>query len=145
MKRLGNRIIIIFFLTNVLFAKVVTADAKDIELIDIVNQQTMLSQQVAKAYLCILNKIGIDDAKREINSALKGFEKTYNRANSLTKSPKVMNFIKQSNNFSNFSKQPFSKKSAESILNLSESVLGSSKSLSSLLKKGLKKEAFESI
>ena len=145
MKRLGNRIIIIFFLTNVLFAKVITANAKDIELIDIVNQQTMLSQQVAKAYLCILNKIRTDDAKREINSALRGFKRTYNRANRLTKSPKVINFIKQSNSFRGFYKQPFSKKSAKSILNLSESVLGSSKSISSLLRKGLKKEAFESI
>jgi len=145
MKRLSNRIIIIFFLTNVLFTKTVIANAKDVELIDIVNQQTMLSQQVAKAYLCILNEIGIDDARRQMSSALRGFKKTYSRANSLTKSPKVINFIKQGNGFNRFSKKPFDEKSVKSILNLSESVLGSSKSISSLLKKGLKKEAFESI
>jgi len=145
MKRLSNRIIIIFFLTNVLFAKVVTADAKDVELIDIVNQQTMLSQQIAKAYLCIVNKIGIDDAKREMTIALRNFKKTSKKANSLTKSPKVINFINRSNRFSGLSKKPFSQKSAKSILHLSELVLGSSKSVASLFKKGLKKDAFESI
>lgn len=145
MKRLINRIIIIFFLTNVLFAKVVTADAKDVELIDIINQQTMLSQQIAKAYLCIVNKIGIDDSKREIRVALSNFRKTSKKANSLTKSPKVINFIKRGDRFKGLSKKPFSKKSAKSILNLSESVLGSSKSVASSLRKGLKKDAFESI
>jgi hypothetical protein len=145
MKRLNSKIIVVFFLINILFSTAVVANAKDVELINIVNQQTMLSQRVAKAYLCVVNKIGIDDAERQLNSALSDFQKVYKKINSLTKSAKVKSFVKKSSTLKTLSKKPFTQQSAKSILSLSESVLGSSKSVASSLRKGLKKEAFDSI
>ncbi|SFV50347.1 Nitric oxide-responding transcriptional regulator Dnr (Crp/Fnr family) [hydrothermal vent metagenome] len=149
MKRLNSTVIIIFFLTNILFSKAVIADVQDVELINIVNQQRMLSQRIAKAYLYAGNRIEIDDANRQLREALKDFKRTYKRINSLTNNPKIkkiMSFIEQSSgDFKTISKKPLTKESAKSILKLSESVLGRSENIASLFKQSLKKDAFESI
>ena len=147
MTKLNSTIIIMILLTNILFSK--TINIKNVELIDIVNQQRVLSQRIAKAYLYVGNQIEIDDANRQLRKALADFTKTYKRINRLTKNrriKKIMSFIKQSSgDFRAISKKPFSKNSAKSILNLSESVLGKSANIASSLKNSLKREVYESI
>jgi hypothetical protein len=149
MKRLSNVIIIIFFLTNILFSKTAVSDATNLELIRVVNQQRVLSQRITKAYLYVGNKIAIDEANRQLRDALREFTATYKMINGLTSSPKikkVMNFIaKSSGDFKSISKKPLSKESVKSILNLSELVLGKSENITLLFKKSLKNDAFEMI
>ncbi len=149
MKKFYTTLVIIYFLSDILCAKTVNSNATKIELINIVNQQQVLSQRITKAYLYTGKKIAVDKANKQLKSALKSFYKTYSTINTSTKSPEIrniMSFIKKSSSeFNRLANQPHNKKNAKLILQLSEIVLAKSKSVAVLLKKDLKKEAYESI
>ncbi len=141
--------IIIFFVTSSAFAKTGTSNAKKLELINIVNQQQILSQRISKAYLYVKKTNVSGKADIQLKSALKNFYKTYSKINTSTKSTKIrtiMSFIKKSSNeFNNLAKQPHSTKNTEEILKLSEMVLAKSKKVATLLKKDLNKNIYEAM
>jgi len=144
MKQLYSIIIFILFFTNILFANVVTSEKQNIEILNIINHQRMLSQQITKAYLYIGNSINIDEANRELDSSLKEFKSSYNKLNHLTKQQKInnsMDFIKKgSMQFDTLLKKPLNTENIELILNLSESILNQSEQIISLLKKDIKSD-----
>ena len=146
MNRFYSIITIIFFLTNISYANTVTSNAKKLELINIVSQQQILSQRITKAYLY---NGSVDKANRQLRNALSSFYKTYSTINTSTKSSKIrkiMTFIKKSSSeFKKLSKKPFNSKNSKLMLVLSEKVLAKSKTVATLLKKSLKKEAYESV
>ncbi len=149
MKKIYMSLIIIFFVTTNLFAKTGTSNAQKLELINIVNQQEILSQRITKAYLYV-NKTNVSgNADRQLKSALKSFYKTYSKINTSTKSPQIrtiMSFIKKSSNkFNQLVKQPHSKENTKEILKLSEKVLAKSKKVATLLKKDLNKNIYEAM
>ena len=141
--------IIIFFVISGAFAKTGTSNAKKLELINIVNQQQILSQRISKAYLYVKKTNVSGKADRQLKSALKSFYKTYSKINTSTKSKEIiaiMSFIKKSSNeFNNLAKQPHSKDNTEAILKLSETVLAKSKKVATLLKKDLNKNIYEAM
>ena len=150
MKTFYMSLIIIFFITSSAFAKTGTSNAKKLELINIVNQQEILSQRITKAYLYAKKtNVSAGNADRQLKSALKNFYDTYSKINTSTKSTQIktiMSFIKKSSNeFNNLVKQPHSKKNTEEILKLSERVLAKSKEVSTLLKKDLNKSIYEAM
>ena len=149
MNRFYSIITIIFFLTNISYAKTVTSNAKKLELVNIVSQQQILSQRITKAYLYTGTKSSVDEANRQLRSALSRFYKTYSTINTSTKSSKIrkiMTFIKKSSSeFKKLSKKPLNSKNSKQMLALSEKVLAKSKTVATLLKKSLKKEAYESV
>ena len=141
--------IIIFFVTSSAFAKTGTSNTKKLELINIVNQQQILSQRISKAYLYVKKTNVSGKADIQLKSALKSFYKTYSKINTSTKSTKIrtiMSFIKKSSNeFNNLAKQPHSTKNTKEILKLSEMVLAKSKKIATLLKKDLNKNIYEAM
>jgi len=141
MNRLYNIIIFILFFTNILSSNVVASDKNSIKLLNMINHQTMLSQQITKAYLYAGNKIAIDDANKEIKSSLREFKSCYYKINSLTtdkKVKRVINSVKNSTNqFIILSQKPLNTKNAKLMLNLSESILKKSERVISLLKKDI--------
>jgi len=149
MNRFYSSILIVFFLTNILSAKTVTSNAKKLELINIVSQQQILAQRITKAYLYAGKKIAVDKANRQLRDALSSFYKTYSTINTSTKSPKIrkiMTFIKKSSfEFKQLSKKTLNSVNSKQMLGLSENVLAKSKKVAILLKKSLKKEAYESV
>ena len=149
MKNFYISLVIIFFVVSSAFAKTGVSNAKKLDLINIVNQQQILSQRISKAYLYV-NKTNVSgNADRQLKSALKSFYKTYSQINTSTKSPQIrtiMSFIKKSSNeFNNLVKQPHSKENTKEILKLSEMVLAKSKKVSTLLKKDLNKNIYEAM
>jgi len=149
MNRFYSSFMIILLLTNISFAKTGTSNAKKLELINIVSQQQILAQRITKAYLYAGKKISVDKANRQLRDALSSFYKTYSTINTSTKSPKIrkiMTFIKKSSiEFKQLSKKPLNSKNSKLMLTLSEKVLAKSKTVAVLLKKSLKKEAYESV
>ncbi len=149
MNKFYMSLLIIFFVTSSTFAKTGTSNAKKLELINIVNQQQILSQRITKAYLYVKKTNVSDKADRQLKSALKSFYQTYSKINTSTKSTQIktiMSFIKQSSTkFNRLAKQPHSQKNTEEILKLSETVLSKSKKVATLLKKDLNKNIYESM
>ena len=142
--------IIIFFVTSSAFAKTGTSNAKKLELINIVNQQQILSQRISKAYLYAKKtNVSAGNADRQLKSALKNFYDTYSKINTSTKSTQIrtiMTFIKKSSiRFNNLAKEPHSKKNTKEILELSKKVLAKSKKVATLLKKDLNKNIYEAM
>ncbi|NOZ91001.1 MAG: hypothetical protein GXO60_06925 [Epsilonproteobacteria bacterium] len=139
MNRLYSIIILILFFTNTLISNTITTDRNSIKLLNIINQQGMLSQQITKAYLYAGKGIAIDKANREIKNSLKEFKNSYQKVNHLTKDKRVKNimrFVKQSSTqFSNISNKPLNTKNVKTMLNLSESILNKSEQIISSLKK----------
>jgi len=149
MHKFYSSFIIIFFLSNLLFAKTTTLSTKNLELIHIIGQQRMLSQQITKAYLYAGHQVSVDKANRQLRVALNSFYKSYSTINTSTKSTKiknVMSFIKKSSDkFKSLSKKPMNRNNTKLILELSEEVLAKSKNVASLLKNSLHKEAYDSV
>lgn len=149
MNKFYMSLIIIFFVTSSAFAKTGTSNAKKLELINIVNQQQILSQRITKAYLYVKKTNVSGKADRQLKSALKHFYQTYSKINTSTKSTQIrsiMSFIKKSSiKFNTLTKQPHSKKNTKEILKLSETVLAKSKKVATLLKKDLNKNIYESL
>jgi len=147
MHKFYSSFIIIFFLNNLLFAKTTTLSTKNLELIHIIGQQRMLSQQITKAYLYAGHNVSQYQANKQLRSSLNNFYKTYSTINTSTKSSKikkVMSFIKTSSDkFKALSKKPVNANNTKLILALSEKVLAKSKNVASLLKKNLQKEAYD--
>ncbi len=142
-------LIIILFVTSSAFSKTGTSNVQKLELINIVNQQQILSQRISKAYLYI-NKTNVSgNADKQLKSALKSFYKTYSKINTSTKSPQIrtiMTYIKKSSNkFNTLVKQPHSKENTKKILDLSEDILKKSKKVATLLKKDLNKNIYEAM
>ena len=149
MKKFYMSLIIIFFATTSAFAKTGISNAEKLELINIVNQQQILSQRISKAYLYV-NKTNVSgNADKQLKSALKSFYKTYSTINTSTKSPQIrtiMAYIKKSSNkFNRLVKQPHSKENTKKILDLSADVLAKSKKVATLLKKDLNKNIYEAM
>ena len=142
-------LIIIFFVTSSTFAKTGTSNVKKLELINIVNQQQILSQRIIKAYLYVKKTNVSGKADRQLKSALKNFYQTYSKINTSTKSTQIrsiMRFIKKSSiRFNTLAKQLHSAKNRKEILKLSETVLAKSKKVATLLKKDLNKDIYESM
>ncbi len=149
MKNFYISFIIIFFVTSGAFAKTGTSNAQKLELINIVNQQQILSQRISKAYLYV-NKTNVSDkADKQLKSALKRFYQTYSKINTSTKSPQIktiMSFIKKSSiRFNTLAKESHSKKNTKEILKLSEAVLAKSKKVATLLKKDLNRKIYDAM
>jgi len=149
MQKFYSSFIIIFFLGNLLFAKTTALSTKNLELIHIIGQQRMLSQQITKAYLYAGHKVSVYKANRQLRSSLNNFYKTYSTINTSTKSSKiknVMSFIKKSSDkFKILSKKPLNENNTKLILALSEKVLAKSHNVALLLKNSLQKEAYDSV
>jgi hypothetical protein len=149
MNKFYSSFIIILFLNNILYAKTATLSTKNLELINIIGQQRMLSQKITKAYLYAGHKVSVDKANRQLRVALNNFYKTYSTINTSTKSVKVkrvMSFIKKSSDkFKSLSKKKMTTENTKLILALSEEVLAKSKNIASLLKNSLQQEAYDSV
>ena len=149
MNKFYSSLIIILFLNNFLYAKTATLSTKNLELINIIGQQRMLSQKITKAYLFVGHKVLVDKANRQLRVALNSFYKTYSTINTSTKSAKVkrvMSFIKKSSDkFKSLSEKKMTVENTKLILALSEEVLAKSKNVASLLKNSLQKEAYDSV
>lgn len=146
MNKFYTIIMIIFFTTNMLTAKTGTYNREKLELMKIINQQQILSQRIAKAYLYVKKNKSTERATQQLKESLDSFYKTYSKINAKTKSSQIreiMKTIKQSSSdFKRLSKNSATDKNVKDILDLSDKVLKKSKMVEKLLKKSLKKEAY---
>jgi len=141
MKILYKTIALILFFSNILLSNAVASDKQNINILNIINHQRMLSQQITKAYIYAGNKINTDDANKEIYKSLKELKNSFNKINRLTKNQKVKNsiyFVKKSTTqFSNISSKPINAKNVKLMLDLSESILNQSEETVLLLKNSI--------